>query len=249
MKAIENHFFAIKVAFEKLAKGSFWLYLIPSLVVSFLFLKLFAYINATNESASSLESVPFIGTYLSQGAKSTLSFIDSATLVFYKFFIVTILSPFNCLLSEKVDNELTGSKFSGGITRMLVDLWRTIVIVILAMLMNLAFKSIWWVISWIIGFHLFDDMIYFSITAFFLGFSFYDYSLERYRFGTFSSFGFGFNKIFNMFITGAIFSSIFMIPYLGVIFAPFLATIISTIVYLKMNKKLNKIDTINEQTI
>ena len=83
-----------------------------------------------------------------------------------------------------------------------------------------------------------DELIYFLITSFFIGFSFYDFSLERYGVGFFGTIEFGFDKMAYMLVTGFLFSLIYLIPQLGLIFAPFLITIISTVVYLKLKDKI-----------
>src|SRR5690606_24921740 len=149
--------------------------------------------------------------------------------------ILTVLSPFNTILSEKLDTKLTGQKFSFSIIRLINDLFRMILVVIIAISMEFIFIGFWWLICWITGLN--DTFIYplisFLIGAFFFGFSFYDHSLERYEVNVFGSIGFAFSNGLLVMTTGAIFKLLYYFPYfwevsyLGIIIAPVLTTMIS----------------------
>lgn len=236
MKAITDHVFAFKIAAQQLAKGKFWLYLIPSLLIFAAYYGISSSLAVENEE-SWFAGVPIIGKYLNQGAVAVVSFGSYLFFMFYKFFILTVLSPVNCLLSEKVDNELTGAKFSGGLTRIIEDLVRAVFIVIIALFLNLVFMGVWWLVSWLFGLDQLDSIVYWLISSYFIGFAFYDFSLERYGVTTFGSWSFGFSHFWYMLLTGALFNLIYMIPHAGILLAPFLVTIISTIAYLN-NKKM-----------
>lgn len=238
MKAFKDHIFAVQLSIEQLAKGKIWLYALPSLIVALLFYGIFNFFNNLSDDASTLDSIPLVGGYITSGVQQTIGFASWITDLFYKFFILTLLSPVNCLLSEKIDNEVTGAKFNGGFIRIMNDLLRAIFLLFFTFLLNVLVMSVWWFISWIFGIHLLDGIVYFLISSFFIGFSFYDFSLERYDIGFFGTVGFGFEKMAYMLLTGGLFSLIYMIPHLGLILAPFLLTIVSTIVYLKMNNKI-----------
>jgi CysZ protein len=86
-----------------------------------------------------------------------------------------------------------------------------------------------------LGFHLLDQVAFFCIAAFFYGFSFYDYSLERDQLGVLKSLKF---TIFNfpiILLTGSIFLAIYYIPVIGVIISPVITVLISTYIYLQIN--------------
>ena len=97
--------------------------------------------------------------------------------------------------------------------------------------------GIYWIFSWIFGFGFMDTVMYFLIAAFFLGFSFYDYSLERYGVGVFGTIGYAFKNMLTMILTGSIFLLIFEIPYIGIPIAPGIAVMVATIVYLYRENK------------
>jgi CysZ protein len=238
MNAINDHFFALKLSVLQLTKGKIWLYIIPSLAVALFFYSIFSFFHSISEGAKVAEDVPFVGAYLSGGVRTFIDVLVFVTDEFYKFFILTLLSPVNCLLSEKVDNDLTGAHFQGGITRILKDVLRAIFLLFFTLMLNLLAMTLWWLFTWITGFHAIDFCMYFLIGAFFIGFSFYDFSLERYNVGFFGTVEFGFERILYLICTGALFSLIYLIPWFGIILAPFIVTILSTIVYLKMNRKI-----------
>ncbi|MCE3296591.1 MAG: hypothetical protein K0R65_2305 [Crocinitomicaceae bacterium] len=239
MKAINDHIYAINVTFRELGKGKFWLYLIPSLAVGLLFFIFAEFVSGMFSFVDKAAEVPLVGSYLNTGVEASKGFFSYIGDFFYQFVILTILSPVYCLLSEKVDNELSGANFSGGIVRILTDLLRMIFIVIISTLLYFTVMGAWWIISWFIGIELLDEIMSLLIGAFFLGFSFYDYSLERYQIGTWKSWMFSFENMGHMLLTGLIFNLLFHIPLIGVIISPFLATIISTAVFLKMHNKIS----------
>lgn len=238
MKALNDHIYAINVTFRELGKGKFWLYLIPSVAVGILFFMTSGFISGIFGFLNKAADVPLVGSYLNTGVEAGKGFFSYVGDFIYQFVILTILSPVYCLLSEKVDNELSGANFNGGIVRILTDFIRMIFIVVISTALYFTFMGAWWIISWFIGIDVLDQVMNLLIGAFFLGFSFYDYSLERYQIGTWKSWMFSFEHIGYMLITGLIFNLLFHVPVLGVLVSPFLATIISTAVFLKMHHKI-----------
>lgn len=233
MKAINNHIYALKVTADSLSKGKLLLFFLPGLIIGIIYLSATSYTSGLSESAESLNEIWGIGGVLAGTVQGTLGFIDIILNEIFKFTILVLLSPFNSILSEKFDNQLTGNKFDGGFIRILNDVLRAILIVILALVFELVFLLVWWIFSWIFP-DIIDSLVHFVISSFFLGFAFYDYSLERYGIGTGSSWGFAFRNMLHMVITGGIFSLIFMIPVAGIIVAPVLLTMIATAAYLKL---------------
>lgn len=239
MRAIHDHLFALTKTFEDLAKGNYWLYLIPSLIIGLVFWLItsavsgfFGFLNHANE-------VPLLGEYLSSGVQATKGFFAYIGDFIYQFFILTILSPVYCLLSEAVDERMTGKKFPFDLGRLIVDFFRMLLIVLISTVMYVTFLGAWWMLSWILGLGFLDQIMSLLIAAFFFGFSFYDYSLERYKIGVGKSIVYSFDKFLYMMLTGILFTLFFQIPFVGVILTPFLTTIVSTIVYLKTEQKLS----------
>lgn len=238
MNALKDHVFAAKLAVGELSKGKVWLYLVPSLVIAMLFLGVFLFFHQVSESAEAARGIPLIGGYITSAVQQTVGFFVWVENQIYMFFILTLLSPINCMLSERIDNEVTGARFDGGILRILTDLGRAFLLLLFTLILNFTVMAVWAFFAWITGFHALDNIVYFLISAFFVGFSFYDFNLERYGIGFFGTIGFSFEKMSYVLLTGAVFSLIFMLPAVGVLLAPFLVTILSTIVYVKMNNKI-----------
>ena len=234
MKAIQNHIYGIKATFETLSKGQLLVFFLPGLIVGLLYYFVFSYTSAVSESAEALNDIPLVGGAATTVVQGTIGFVDILLFEVFKFVVLTLLSPFNCILSEKFDNKLTGNKFDGGFVRMLNDFLRAMLIVVLALIMEFFFLGVWWFFSWILGLSFLDPVVYFLISSFFFGFAFYDFSLERYGIGTISSWGIAFSNMLHMVVTGGLFTLLFMIPGVGVIIAPVLMTMISTAVYIRM---------------
>lgn len=238
MKAIQLHIIGISRTFAALSKGKYLLFFIPGLIIALLFWQALLFIGTIENSFFFLENTPFIGSYLKSGVEGTFSVIQFMMNQLFVFFILTILSPFNTILGEKIDSSITGNKYPFDVIRIINDLIRMVFIVLLALFLEFFVIVIYWIISMLFGFHILDDIIYFLIAAFFYGFSFYDYSLERDQISVFGSLGFAFSNILLVTISGSIFFVIYSIPLIGVILAPVLTVMISTFVFL--NKKSTK---------
>lgn len=240
MKAIQHHIYAVTATFGTLFKGKLLLFFLPGFVAGGLYYMFYLATEETGDSISStVENVWFIGDYLKSGVDAGFDFFQFVLFEFFKFFIITLLSPFNSVLSEKFDTELTGRRFESGFVQIMNDLLRAALIALIAFTLEMVFLLGWWFLStFLLGFFLpdaVDTVIYFLMSSFFFGFAFYDFSLERYSIGTFRSIGFAFEKMLYMVLTGSVFTLIMTVPAVGFIIAPALTTMISTAAYIKMN--------------
>lgn len=233
MKEFKLHTDALLTLAGYLSQGKFLKFFIPGLVVALIFWQVFIAAQIVSDSFSFLQSIPLIGDILYSFISGTVGIIHFILQQIFVFFILTLLSPFNTILSEKVDTEITGTPFPFDMARIPGDILRMIVIVSIAIILELLLSGVWWLISTMIGIHFFDGIIYFVIAAFFYGFSFYDYSLERYKIGITGSMNYAFSNKVNMLLTGAVFLLLYNIPFIGVIIAPVLTTMVTTVVYLK----------------
>ncbi|MES2556408.1 MAG: EI24 domain-containing protein [Bacteroidota bacterium] len=235
MKVITNHIYGIKATFETLAKGKLWLFFVPGLAVGLMFFSMLSVTESIEETTSWTKDIWFVGDYINSGIGWIFDFIELILYMIIQFIVLTLLSPFNSLLSERFDAEITGRNFKTSLIQILNDLLRAIFVAMIAITFEITCLVGWWTLSWILPFSDFlDPIMYFLINAFFFGFAFYDYSLERHGFSTLRSIGFSFSKMSYMLVTGSIFLLIFMIPYIGLFIAPVLATFISTGAYVKL---------------
>jgi CysZ protein len=256
MKAFIHHFHGIKITLTELFKGKYLAFFIPGIVIS-LFYWVVIYYTTTIEAPDLIpdSGISWIDTatgWIDTGASYVVGgFMWLFTFILdqvYIFIIITALSPFNTALAEKFDGSLTGFKVEFNLVRFINDFIRMVFVVILAIVLEFTFIAIYWVISWILGLDEVDPYIYNMMAAFFFGFSFYDFALERYEVGVFGSLGYAFSKPLSMMLTGGLFMLIYHIPYVGIPLAPVLAVMISTVVYLYNEKKLPKaeVDVIKE---
>ncbi len=245
--AIIWHLKAITLVIESLKSNRFWVYFVPGLILVIpflLFTNLFGFLfdvgsaeNATNWFTRNAIS----------GWTKIGSALDYMLTQLFIFSVITLLSPFNTLLSEKLDCYLTNQVFTFSLKRFFNDLLRMLVIVSIALILELSFHFIWWSISKIIGFNGtgFYGIIGLIISSYFYGFSFYDHSLERYNVSVKQSVNFAFKNIPIVLITGIIFKILYNFPYIwdtpiiGIIIAPVLTTLLSTVVYLYYKGILN----------
>jgi CysZ protein len=236
MKSLQLHIQAIQTVFQELKEGRFLTYFIPGLIVAILFGSFFTITSKSEGLFSFFEKIPLIGSFLSAGVSKTFGMFYFLILQVYIFFVLTILSPFNTLLSEALDAKLTGQTYTFDIGQVISDFFRMILVVLISLMLEFFFMGAYWLLSWVIGLGFLDFIVYPLLSAFFFGLSFYDYSLERYKEGVFSSFSFAFSNFWLVSLTGLAFFVLFSIPFIGIPIAPVIATMIATVVYLNQRK-------------
>lgn len=233
MKTFSYHLEAIIATFKTLLKGRFLIFFVPGLAIMLLFLTILSLGSSYNEFTEKAESVSYIGGFLGWLFGGIGDLFSTVLNEIQKFFILVLLSPVMSILSENYDAYLTGQKYKFDIVKLINDIIRAFFVVFIAFILEMSFYLLFFMFSFLVPDFL-EPLCYFLITAFFVGFSFYDYSLERYSVGTFGSLGFAFSKILTMVLTGSIFTLIFMVPYIGIPIAPVLTVMISTVVYIKI---------------
>jgi CysZ protein len=233
MKTIGHHFTALQWTLQQFGKGKFLLYFIPGLLVAYFFWWLNNTILGWTEGT---DPEGFWGKIVS-GTGYALSATTNFIMV---FFILTILSPINTFLSESVDTELTGKVVGFDLMRFINDFIRMIFVVFIAIVLEFLFSGIWWFLDLFLPLDFLSPVVYFLIVSFFYGFSFYDYSLERYEIGIGGSFRFSKKYFLPTLVTGIFFMGMYYIPVVGIAIAPVVATILSTHVFLKTTGRLDK---------
>jgi CysZ protein len=240
MKAVSRHIYAVTKVFEFWMKGEFLMYLIPYAVIGLIFGYFIYGIDASAAESAVKSNDGWFSSVVSWVSSSMLSFLSFFLNQITAFLLLTLLSPVASILSEKLDNRLTGQTFDGGLARIITDVLRAVGIVFVTLILELVFMLVWFLISkllfFIPGIELISSIVYFIIPAFFFGLSFYDFSLERYQFSIGQSWTYARRNKLHMMLTGGLFSLILMIPFIGLIIAPVFLTMVSTIVFLKMNE-------------
>jgi CysZ protein len=252
MKSITLYGKAVAHTFETLFKGKFLLFFIPGAIAGILLAMYYAQTQSIRDVASSTEDIPIIGGIVYWFASSIGSFIDWIVEMIFQFVVLVCFSPFNCILAEKYDNYITGNKFDGGFLRILNDILRAIFIVLISLSLELLLSALWWIFTLAIPpLDAFSPLVNFIIPAFFIGFSLFDYALERYGVGTFGTLSYGFKRMLMMLVGGGLFILMLKIPYIGIILAPVIATMVTTYVYVHRESKLQIInpDLLDEQEV
>lgn len=241
MKTFNYHIKAISDTFKEISQGNFILFFIPGIVLTVIYYY-FIYNASTIVNTIKLTSeyswINSMFEYINYTITKIFQLFQILSKQIYIFLILTIFSPFSTYLGEKIEEKYTKKKKEGGLSRFIKDIFRMILIVILALLLEFFIIIIYWTVSWIIDLDILDHFIYFCIASFFFGFSFYDFALERNKLGVFNSIGFAFSNPLTMILTGGIFLILFNIPIIGIPVAPILTLMISTFVYLYLKKEI-----------
>ena len=227
-------------------KGNFLLFFLPGIIVTI------AYLIQKLTALNIQDSVQlnecgawygFIKDWFNSGVRLFFSVFHFFLDQIYIFIILTALSPFNTRLGEKLDEELTGNITESSFIRFISDVIRMVFVVLIALILQLLIVGFYSLIVYTFGLpELVNTVIHFMIQAFFFGFTFYDFCLERNKRGVFYTLGFSFSRPLAMVITGSIFLGIYAIPYVGIILAPVLCLMISTVAYLYYTQALPTIN-------
>jgi CysZ protein len=161
------------------------------------------------------------------------------TQMLFEFTVITLFSPIMALLSERCDTILTGREYAFNFERLMQELIRTIGILATGFIFSSIVMGLWFLIAWIGNLSEISPYILFVLKAFFIGFNFVDYSLERNMVPIGRSWKYAIANPLMMMAFGALFSLLFMLPLIGAMLAPFLTTIFATVYFLRKGKEIN----------
>ncbi len=141
------------------------------------------------------------------------------------YIVIIFLSPVFALLSEKVETILTGEEFPFSFKQLFKDIWRGIRLALRNLGFELILTFVLFILSFIpiVGF--FTGIALFLISAYFYGFSFIDFSLERKRMNIRESVAFVKTNKGLAIGNGTIFSLVLMIPFIGVLISGFISIV------------------------
>ena len=147
VQAFKNHWIGIEQMAQALLKGKFWWFFVPGAIVGLIYFYFQWQAQRALEIAHIADGVPVVGTAVGWLADGIFGIVDLIMSEFYKFVVLVVLSPVNCILSEKFDSYLTGREYKFDFVRLLNDFLRMILIVISALFLEYVFLAIWWVFS------------------------------------------------------------------------------------------------------
>ncbi|MGQ1787769.1 MULTISPECIES: EI24 domain-containing protein [unclassified Saccharicrinis] len=160
------------------------------------------------------------------------------------YIVIILLSPVFAFLSEKVESILTGEDFPFNFNQLIKDIWRGVRLALRNLGVELLLTVALFTLSFvpIVGF--FTGLTLFFISAYFYGFSFIDFSLERKRMDITESVAFVQKNKGLVIGNGTIFSLVLLIPFIGVLISSFVSIVSVTAATISItesmiNKDLN----------
>lgn len=251
-KAISHSFKGIGVVFEK----GLWPYLCYPLLLwlmmwgfsLWVFAGLATHIAAVINEKLSLNDIPDSGAWLSF-AKPFLTgyfsiiiawilklifwFVSST---FSKYMVLIFLSPLFSLLSESLEEKLTGKKYTFRVSQLVKDIFRGIGISLRNMLLEYVFIILCFAVT-----ILFPPLVFMTapflmlLSWYFIGFTMLDYNFERHKMSISQSITFTRNNKGLACGIGAIYSLFMLLPlFVGMMFGPVIAVAGATLCFLQI---------------
>ena len=230
-----------------------WFFLVPiGLNILLIWLGYWGFIEFVKDlqnisiEATHLDNAVFWGSDILRSllAGVTSLLFSILLLVFFAYaggyIILAILSPFLAYLSEKAEKILTGKDYPFSIQQLMRDVVRGVLIVLRNTLYESLFGFILFILSFIPPIGLITPIILFFISAYYYGFSFVDYVLERRRLNTKSSMSFAKNHKGLVIGNGIPFTLVLLIPFVGLLLSGFFAIIATVSAVITLNHNHNK---------
>ena len=146
-----------------------------------------------------------------------------------KYLVLALLAPLLAGLSTKTEKMLTGNKYPFVIKYYLEDIRRALIISFRNMGYQMLVMAIFFAVTFIYSLpSIVNQIVYFVVAFYFYGFAFMDYASERRRLTVAESVKFTRKHAGAAFGLGAIYGSVFFIPYAGVIIAPIFGVVAGT---------------------
>lgn len=154
--------------------------------------------------------------------------------------VIMVMSPIYTAISEKTDSVITGRVFSTSAAQTAKDIWRTVVISLKNTLKQLFLTLLCLLLNFIpvVG-NVASVLMIFVINAYYFGYSFMDYTNERYRRSVAESNNVVFRYKYLAFAIGAIYA-LPMYVFCGTFVAAFiggLSTVAATMAQIELEQK------------
>lgn len=230
---INNYMKAFKfIGQNKLKK----FYLIPG-IINIILMILFYFLSRFVGGALVEFANKLLGGNLNSFIQFILKFIIYLTIfaiyyLIYKTLILIVLSPFLSYISEKTESITTGKTFNFSFKDNLYFIKRGIIITLKSFLREFAMTCVILLLFFIPIINTMIPILLFVVQSYYIGFSFIDYTLERYDFETGTNL-IRKNPIFFL-INGGLFTILLFIPILGIFIAPMVTAVATTTGTLKL---------------
>ena len=155
-----------------------------------------------------------------------------------KYLVLIVLSPVLAYASERTEEILTGRVFPFQLGQFLKDVGRGILMALRNGALELLINLLFWILTLFVAPIAPITMIaLWLVSCWFYGFSMFDYIFERQRMSIGASARAAQNRRGAVMANGALFSLLMKIPFLGVVFAPLLASIGAVLAWHEINQK------------
>lgn len=162
------------------------------------------------------------------------AFIFAILIKFIRYAVLILCSPMMALLSERVDEIITGNKYPFVFSLFIKDVFRGIGVTLRNMLFEMLFIVGCFFIGWIPVIGWFTVPFLWIVGWYFLGFNMMDYTYERKRLSI-SQGAYFTRKHKGIAIgNGMVFSMLLLIPYIGLLIAPVLSSVAGTLATMEM---------------
>ncbi len=155
------------------------------------------------------------------------------------YIIIILLSPVFSHLSEKTEQLQTGRKYPFNFRRLLHDIIRGTLIALRNIAIEIFFTVVLFFCSFIPFVGWISPIVLFFISAYFYGFSFMDYAIERKQLNLSQSIHFIKNNKGVVIANGFVFSLTLLIPFVGIFLSSFMAIIAVVSGTIAVNKTFN----------
>jgi len=252
-KAIVNCFKGFSLLFEK----GLWPYLFYPFILWFviwlgilwLFSSLAIYVSQYVNDQLNINSIPDSGAWLSFAKPFLTGYFSTFISIilriifwfisgtFIKYVLLILLSPLFALLSESVEEKLSGKKFPFKPIQFIKDIFRGIAISLRNMFLEYFFIVLCFFITLFVPpLAIITIPVLLLVSWYYSGFTMLDYNFERHRMNIFKSASFTRKHIGTACGIGIVYSFFMMFPfYIGLFIGPVLATVGATLCFLDIN--------------
>jgi CysZ protein len=154
-----------------------------------------------------------------------------------KYVMLILISPVLAYLSEKVEIIITGKDFPFNTKQFFNDVLRGIIIALRNLVIEVSLIILLWALTIAIPILApFTALFLIIISAYFYGFSMIDYTNERRKYNLSESITFIRQHKGLVIGNGLVYHFVFMIPFIGAVFAPITASVAATLGVIKIKK-------------
>ncbi len=155
----------------------------------------------------------------------------------FRYVVLIVLSPFLSFLSEKVERHENGNDFPFSMKQLGNDIVRAIIINARNFGIEMSLTLLFSLFAFIPLIGLLSPIAIVIVQSYFFGFALMDYNPERYRWNRKQTSAWMKKNKASVTGVGLAFHLCFLIPFLGWVVAPVLATIAGTLTFLKLREE------------